>query len=1046
MKSPTRRAGALMALGDKAAKRGDHARARRYFEEALALRRQAFGATHPRVADSLNKLGAAFDELADYEAALHSHQEALTIARNAFGDQHVTVAHSLSGLGWVARHRADYLAARGYFEQALAIRRKALGEEHPDVANSLNALGIAANDLSDYTGAQHYHDQALAIRRRLPGEEHLDVAASLTNRGRVSLDQGDFPAARGYLEEALAIRRRALGEEHLNVAHSLNNLGLVLEELADYAAARDYYEQALAIKRRAFGKEHPDVAASLNNLGTVSKAMGNYAGARGYHEQALAIRRAVLGEEHPDVAASLNNLGVACSAVGDYAAAIDYYERSLAIWRGVIDEEHPHFVAALNNLGTVSKEIGDYAAARRYHERALVIRRRVLGKHHPDVASSLNNLGVVASDLGDYAAARRYHERALAILRRVLGKHHPEVASSLNNLGNVYEDLGDYAAARRYHQRALAILRRAFGEGHPDLAGRLTNLARIYRKEGDLERSGALLEEALGIGLLPDQGVVLPETYQGLSALNGARGAAAAAIFFGKQAVNMIQRQRGRLTALEPDLQRSFLATKEKVYHGLADRLVAAGRLGEAQQVLAMLKEEELFDLLRRDAANDPRMTFAQLTSLEAQWQSHGDALGRDLVRLTEEIAALRKRDQRSPEEEVRLRAARAALDATGRAFRGWLDGLRRELDASADRDAHSAAINLDLLERLQGELRALGPGVALVSYILGDDRLSIILTTASLQVSREAAVAQHTVNQLVHEFRLAIDKRLDSALPLGQILWRHLIAPIAEMLDEFGITTLMVVPYGTLRYVPLAALHDGEHYLVERFALAILTLAAHGNIKDPPVSDWHVAALGVSREVPGYRRLLAVAEELSGIVQTVPDGAGVYPGVICLDEAFTEDSLAAALDAHQAVHVASHFVLNPAQGLQSHLLLGDGSSLTIDRLRDASFDFHGVELMTLSACETAIGSGQENGREFEGFGALVQWRGAKAVIASLWPVADRSTAPLMTAFYRARRQGFSKAAALRAAQLASLANADSDRDYAHPYHWAPFVLMGNWL
>jgi CHAT domain-containing protein len=87
------------------------------------------------------------------------------------------------------------------------------------------------------------------------------------------------------------------------------------------------------------------------------------------------------------------------------------------------------------------------------------------------------------------------------------------------------------------------------------------------------------------------------------------------------------------------------------------------------------------------------------------------------------------------------------------------------------------------------------------------------------------------------------------------------------------------------------------------------------------------------------------------------------------------------------------------------------------------------------------MGGGAENGREFEGFAALVQQRGVKAVIASLWPVADESTAPLMTAFYRARQSGGSKAAALQAAQLSLLRG-----PYAHPYHWAPFVLLGNWL
>jgi CHAT domain-containing protein len=285
--------------------------------------------------------------------------------------------------------------------------------------------------------------------------------------------------------------------------------------------------------------------------------------------------------------------------------------------------------------------------------------------------------------------------------------------------------------------------------------------------------------------------------------------------------------------------------------------------------------------------------------------------------------------------------------------------------------------------------------------------------------VSREAEISERAINRLVHEFRLAIDQRLDDDVSrTGQALWRHLIAPVIGPLAEIGASTLMIVPYGALRYLPFAALHDGTGYLAERFAVSILTLAAHGNLHDRGTAEWQVAGLGVSREVPGYRRLLAVSEELAGIVRTAPDGTGVYPGTIRLDEAFTEQNFAEALDAHQAVHVASHFVLNPAQGLNSHLLLGDGTTLSLDRLRDVSFDFHRLELMTLSACETAMGGGGENGREFEGFAALVQQRGVKAVIASLWLVADESTAPLMKAFYRARLAGRSKAAALQDAQL----------------------------
>jgi CHAT domain-containing protein/Tfp pilus assembly protein PilF len=914
-------------------------------------------------------------------------------------------------------------------------------------AASLVAEGGKAFGAGDYVTAKERFEAALAIRRKALGEKHPDVGASLNNLGNLSGHLGDYAAARDYYLQALAIRRQALGESHADVATSLNNLGVVFDSLGDYPGARDSYLQALAIRRQSLAEVHPDVATTLNNLGTVSRHMGDYPAARDYHLQALALRRQAFGETHPDVAASLIGLGNVSGHLGDYTAARDYQLQALVILRQALGETHPSVAMSLNNLGTELINLGDYGAARDYHLQALSILRQALGETHPHVAMSLNNLGAVSTELGDHNAARDYYLQALAINRQSLGETHADVAGSLNNLGLVSAKLGDHAAARDYFEQALAMWRGTLPELHPLLCEPLCELAALDRREGAFDRAGEFLEEALRIALLPNNTVYLATAYRALSLLKTAKGEGDAAIFFGKQAVNAVQRQRAKLTDLDRELQRSFLNTKEDIYRDLSGRLIEAGRLGEAQQVLAMLKEEELFDLLRRDTGNDPRLTLAQLTALETEWKRHGDGLEQDLARLAEQVAALRKIADRSAGQEKELRAARAALDAAGREFRAWLDSLRGELVAAgapgSAENRHSAVLNFDLLERMQGELRALGPGVALLSYVLGENKVSIILTTATFQLSREAEISEGAINRLVHELRLAIDQRLDDDVSrTSQSLWRHLIAPVFERLKEISITTLMVVPYGTLRYLPFAALHDGARYLAEYFALSILTLAAHGGFRQRGASDWQVAGLGVSREVPGYRRLMAVREELTGIVRTAPGEAGIYPGTIRLDEAFNEQNFASALDAHEAVHVASHFVLNPAQGLNSHLLLGDGTTLTLQRLRDVSFDFHRLDLMTLSACETAMGGGSENGREFEGFAALVQQRGVKAVIASLWPVADESTAPLMQAFYRARREGRSKAAALQAAQLSLL----SGGAYTHPYHWAPFVLLGNWL
>jgi CHAT domain-containing protein len=176
----------------------------------------------------------------------------------------------------------------------------------------------------------------------------------------------------------------------------------------------------------------------------------------------------------------------------------------------------------------------------------------------------------------------------------------------------------------------------------------------------------------------------------------------------------------------------------------------------------------------------------------------------------------------------------------------------------------------------------------------------------------------------------------------------------------------------------------------------------------------------------------------------------------------------------HKVVHIASHFMFAPGDETNSALLLGDGQFLSLAQIKSLPNVFGGVDLLTLSACNTATG-GAANGKEVEGFAVLAQRQGAKAVVASLWPVADRSTTLLMEEFYRLReaQAGTPKAEALRRAQLELLrggaaAGAQANRGlalreqgqspsggrpftpdpkapFAHPFFWAPFILIGNW-
>jgi CHAT domain-containing protein len=173
--------------------------------------------------------------------------------------------------------------------------------------------------------------------------------------------------------------------------------------------------------------------------------------------------------------------------------------------------------------------------------------------------------------------------------------------------------------------------------------------------------------------------------------------------------------------------------------------------------------------------------------------------------------------------------------------------------------------------------------------------------------------------------------------------------------------------------------------------------------------------------------------------------GQGAIQGAGFADASFTQqqfDTLLAGPRDFSVLHISTHFSLRPGNALRSYLLTGSGERMTLDRL--AAIDFSGVQLITLSACQTALGGAVTgDGREVEGLSTLVQKRGVERVVASLWRVEDRSTAVLMKNFYRrlAESPG-NDARALRLAQLDLRRLAvDGRRPYEHPFYWAGFTL-----
>ncbi|MBS0424435.1 MAG: tetratricopeptide repeat protein [Proteobacteria bacterium] len=881
----------------------------------------------------------------------------------------------------------------------IGIQINSLIPSQSEEINQIIEKGNQAFNLSRLQDALQQYQRALKLSQS--GSYHQNEANSFYNLGNVYSLLSQNAQATEHYEASLAIFRE-IGDRQ-GEAQSINNLGVVQKNLSQFPQAIKHHEASLVIFREIGDRQGE--ASSLNNLGNVySEALSQYPKAIEYFEDSLTISREIgdrLGEAN-----SLHNLGGIYSSLNQYSQAIEYYKVSLAIAHEIGDRQGEE--RNLNNLGNVYLSLNQYSQAIEYHKASLALKREIANRMGE--AASLNNLGLVYFNLSQYSQAIEHYAASLAIFREI-GDRQGE-ATSLNNLGLVYSNLNQNSQSLQYNQQALAIQ------------------IQINAPDGLWRSWGSLFY-----------------TLQKLSHTESA-------IFAGKQAVNTLQGIRISNLGLGKNQQDSFLKDKTQVYHDLAALLIEQGRLAEAEQVMAMLKEEEYFDFIQRDSHEDVRLINAGYTSAEKDIAAELDQFDSRLSTLGKEYETLVKQSQIDGQTKARLSEIKKELEQVESGFFKLLSTAQDRL-VQANKNVVAAEFDTPKLKELQQKVLDRHEAVFISTVITGD-RLYLLLTTAQGQLARSSPISAVELGKLVSDFRNILmhpKSNLADLKDRAQELYAHLIRPLENDLQQIKPKNLMWALDGVLRYVPMAVLHDGKQFLIEQYGLSLYTAAAHSKWREARVDAWRAVGMGVSLAHPGFGALPAVPNELKSIIrQNNKEQTGVLPGEIYLDHAFNRATLESVIQKpeNRVLHIASHFKLQPGNSSASELLLGDGNRLNLDEFRQQkAFELRNVDLLTLSACDTAIGE-RGTGGEIESFAVLAQRRGANGVLASLWRVEDESTALLMRQLYQLRsgNKPMSMAEALRQAQIALLSGEirSGDHDYRHPYFWAPFVMMGNWL
>jgi CHAT domain-containing protein/uncharacterized protein HemY len=758
------------------------------------------------------------------------------------------------------------------------------------------------------------------------------------------------------------------------------------------------WQEALSLYRVVNDKKNE--ANTLVWIGRVYSALGEKQKALDFYNQALPVFRAV-GDRGVE-AATLNNIGSVYSDLEEKQKALDFYNQALPILRAVGDRGGE--AKTLNNIGLVYDDLGEKQKALDYYNQALPVFRAV-GDRGVE-AATLNNIGSVYSDLEEKQKALDFYNQALPILRAV-GDRGGE-AKTLNNIGAVYNALEEKQKALDYYNQALPILR-AVGDRRVE-AATLNNIGGVYDALGEKQKALDFYNQALPISravgdrggeakTLNNIGILYRDTKKPLEAIKNL-----------EQSVDLLLQLR---SGVARDNRQTFLKSAGGPAIALIDLLITENQPEKAFTYANLATVADLADY--------SRLVNAKIANPEAQ--AAIDKWNQD----NRELESLRKDLQQKFSEQLSAKVNKLQEDLNKQA-----EKIRKRFVEIADLFETKPTDIAQLQANISPETTVIQP------VILNNDIALFLLTRDKIKVIKVPLPAEF--DDLLTKTSESISNRKNANyLDNLEELHKLLISPLEKEIQATKPKQISIIATGKLRYIPFEALYDGNQYLIEKYPISYLTRLSSRSLQITTTSN-----------TPSARKVLAFGNpkpnsplSLDGAESEVKAIIPIFPGSeYFMNNKATLSNFKTQISRFSILHLATHgcfqkgdCTLNTGGKLKENTLLFADKSWHI---QDAGLlGLQNVELVTLSACQTSLNT-NSNGEEISGLAYLFERAGSKAVIATLWGVADKETKEIMVEFYQNLKQGMRKDEAFRQGKLSQIKN------NVHPFYWSPFVLIGD--
>ena len=799
-------------------------------------------------------------------------------------------------------------------------------------------------------------------------------------------------------------------------------------EAGQFQAASELWQQAVQTYQAQ--DDRLNQALSLSYLSLGHQALGHWQQAKQTINSSLTLLKTL-----PDSSETRMVLAQALNTQGKLQLAQGQPDVALTTWRTA-----EQTYAQLNDRsGIWGSQINQAQALQTQglYRRAKVLLEQVSDhlQAQPDSslkAAGLRNLGSVLQVVGDLASAQANLKASLAIAQKL--NLPAETSATLLSLGNTARALQETPSAVQFYQQAAAVA--------PTVMARLE--AQVNQLSLLLEAKQSATAQTLAQQIEPQLEKLPPSRAGVYIRVNWAANTMQSHTQSTNEAPTLRTIAAHLATAIDQARQiqdaraESFALGQLGALYEQANQLVEAQTL--TKQALLIAQEMSAADIAYRWQWQLGRL-LKQSGKREGAIAAYTDAI-KLLKGLRGDLVAMSPDVQFSFREKVEpiYRELVTLLVQAETPSQSDLQQARQAIEAlqlaEIENFIRSACLDIRL-----SQIDTADPSAAVFYPIILADRLTVILSVPGQPLKAYSTFLasekiEATLEQTLESLNPLFSDQL--RLQLSEQLYDWLIRPAEKSLAASQVKTLVFVLDGSLRNIPMAALYDGQRYVIETYSVAVtpgLQLLGPQESLAKAHLDVLIGALTEARQ--GFPALPGVAVELNAI-------AASLSSKVLLNQNFTQSALENRLqgEASPLIHLATHGQFSSS--LDKTFILTWDNQLNIEGVRAllrsrSETGQRPIELLVLSACETAEG----DKRAALGLAGLAVRSGARSTVASLWAVNDASTAELMVTFYQALAQkGLSKAESLRESQLSLLHNPQ----YQHPYYWAAFILVGNWL